>query len=331
MFKKTTCQILLHTDVSWKRYGLLKLMWYYTTFGLEQAKKVVHIAHLITPDSARQLILRTSKLMSAHLVKYAASARDLSLFHCDVLHSSSAVQHSTDPGIVYVYVSTLSSQWQICLHARIVHMLSMQWIHTHLCVHINAWISVRMLPHQFLFVTPTCAASHASPSIHNTDNTKDAYSWGNFGFSKSDRVFLWQTITGGQSLFSSHKTRTVLCFNTMHTYCVHHLCVSTDTPSVCACIHCTVLTIVYACIHCVHCVTCQHWLCASIQWSRTLLHMHVCIIRAVCTTCRSICFAQNKYAWDYLTHCAREWWIFMPRPCDSLSQKVGGKGICRAF
>ena len=96
-------------------------------------------------------------------------------------------------------------------------MLSMQWIHTHLCVHINAWISVRMLPHQFLFVTPTCAASHASPSIHNTDNTKDAYSWGNFGFSKSDRVFLWQTITGGQSLFSSHKTRTVLCFNTMHT------------------------------------------------------------------------------------------------------------------
>ena len=162
MFKKTTCQILLHTDVSWKRYGLLKLMWYYTTFGLEQAKKVVHIAHLITPDSARQLILRTSKLMSAHLVKYAASARDLSLFHCDVLHSSSAVQHSTDPGIVYVYVSTQSSQWQICLHARIVHMLSMQWIHTHLCVHINAWISVRMLPHQFLFVTPTCAASHAS-------------------------------------------------------------------------------------------------------------------------------------------------------------------------
>ena len=166
MFKKTTCQILLHTDVSWKRYGLLKLMWYYTTFGLEQAKKVVHIAHLITPDSARQLILRTSKLMSAHLVKYAASARDLSLFHCDVLHSSSAVQHSTDPGIVYVYMSRhcrVSGKF-VYMHVLYICYPCSEYIH--ICVYILMHGSVFACSHiNFFLLRPHVQrAMHPRPS-----------------------------------------------------------------------------------------------------------------------------------------------------------------------
>ena len=113
MFKKTTCQILLHTDVSWKRYGLLKLRWYYTTYGSIWQKKVVHSAHLITPDSAEQLVLRTEQLMSAHLVEYAASARDLSLFHCDVVVHSCACSALHWP-------LTWHSPWRICLHARCI-------------------------------------------------------------------------------------------------------------------------------------------------------------------------------------------------------------------
>ena len=78
--------------------------------------------------------------MSAHLVEYAASARDLSLFHCDVVvHSCACSAYCIDPCLdtvhgEFVYTHVVYSPYCTCMHAEPI-LAPCSDMHTYNCVH----------------------------------------------------------------------------------------------------------------------------------------------------------------------------------------------------